>query len=1202
MISASGAVFIILMRNQKDYRQPTKADVPNTAQTQSRQNQKIEAMRTDITAAFIGISLWMTAAVPPYVPATANLISAWLMDNNPSDSWGSNHGVLMPANGGPQPTFDRCGNANSAYHFNGTTNHILTSQWGPSGNNARTISLWMRSNNTSFGSTATVKSLVAYGNGAGNGDAFEVEQNYCAQGIGVDVNNQASSSQNACVNDNGWHHVVVTYDPSFGASFANCKIYIDGVLQASYCYLSGSTQAINTAVTQYPITIGKDQKTSNSRYYSGDMDEVYIWNIALTQSQVLQLFQYSCGIKSNPCFCNNGNIFTAPFYPGATYSWTFPFPWTYAQSNNYAYVSSGSGSGLVTCQITTPCGGVFTHTVNYTYCNVNNVNTPTLGLQPKTLCSNAVQCVNLTAGTAPQFNVTYNWIPGNLTGFQVQVCPLVTTVYTVVATNSEGCYAIGTVQVSVIENCCPSNTATATEIVNNSSGTFNGGSYVISSNITLGGNTNFSNAEFMMFPNVKITVPAGVNLDISNSHLYACGLKMWDGIVVMDQGSISTPPSARSCNLIEDAKTAIDLSNISASHAVPPLGLHYTTFNKNRISINISTSPLNKLALDIRGCVFTSRFLSFTSTSWPCTFTLRSAATGATTDIIPPYQMNPHPPVGLKMPFSGGWPDAGIMISNIGNVSGMPTSAGVDIGQTYLGPQSDFNLFDNLGTGIRVMDASLSTMNNVFQNMFYQPGSYAGTGIEHFITPGNLMNARLDLGPVGTSNQFTDFGNRFWNCYTGVDARDVLDLNIEYALFRSDKPMMPNPMTGQTGINYETNRFNINTRFCEFNNVVDGIVMNTQNGMWDDGSGPNPGIYAAGMRIEQNYFGPQVTSSAPLLSGEFSNQAIMISGPNAPIYFIPAGAPPAGTIWSNKINRLFRGIEINSMFDHPMDISGNLIDIADDFLYNMPQKGIYVYDNQGNMTVTNNTLTSTGTGWPNTTLIHMKDNGGTNSPVVDCNDVSAANTGFEFEGNNGSASWLGNTMSNLQYGMMLSSNGFIGQQGSSSLGCGNNWVAPITWDTWCNTSNANFSTLYVNGGAISGPLSNSGGFVPYINGTNLFWNSKGTPYFSCPATSFPPVPTQRLSSTTGVGEADIAGNELEIFPNPVTSNVTISHSAFADKLQNVMIFDLTGRKVREQVIRFESGNAMLSLDLQPGIYLIRTELSGREISRKIMVQ
>jgi hypothetical protein len=74
-------------------------------------------------------------------------------------------------------------------------------------------------------------------------------------------------------NDGNWHYAVVTYDGSV------LRLYVDGQQVASL-----NTNAIPATDTM-PLTIGKNS-SSNSRYFIGDIDEVRVYNRALSAQEV----------------------------------------------------------------------------------------------------------------------------------------------------------------------------------------------------------------------------------------------------------------------------------------------------------------------------------------------------------------------------------------------------------------------------------------------------------------------------------------------------------------------------------------------------------------------------------------------------------------------------------------------------------------------------------------------------------------------------------------------------------------------------------------------------------------------------------------------------------------------------------------------------------------------------------------------------
>ncbi len=84
----------------------------------------------------------------------------------------------------------------------------------------------------------------------------------------------------AAVNDGNWHLGVGTWDGT------NTKLYVDGVLQDT---VNHSPDVPNN--NDYPLYIGQYGPTFPT--YVGDVDEVRIWSIALTQTEVTNLYNGS---------------------------------------------------------------------------------------------------------------------------------------------------------------------------------------------------------------------------------------------------------------------------------------------------------------------------------------------------------------------------------------------------------------------------------------------------------------------------------------------------------------------------------------------------------------------------------------------------------------------------------------------------------------------------------------------------------------------------------------------------------------------------------------------------------------------------------------------------------------------------------------------------------------------------------------------
>ena len=150
-------------------------------------------------------------------------------------------------------------------NFDGVNDYItLTNEAAFDFTNQMTVEFWMNSNTTptqwdalvAKGDNSWRVALTAAGkiNFAGNSGFGDV-------------------TSNAVVTDGTWHHVAVTYNGT------NAIIYIDGVQNAS---VSGTGTIANSA---FNVSIGENLQTLG-RNYTGNMDEVRIWNIARTSFQI----------------------------------------------------------------------------------------------------------------------------------------------------------------------------------------------------------------------------------------------------------------------------------------------------------------------------------------------------------------------------------------------------------------------------------------------------------------------------------------------------------------------------------------------------------------------------------------------------------------------------------------------------------------------------------------------------------------------------------------------------------------------------------------------------------------------------------------------------------------------------------------------------------------------------------------------------
>jgi hypothetical protein len=210
----------------------------------------------------------------------------WPFCGNANDQSGNgNNGFVN----GATLTTDRFGNSNSAYSFDGVNDYISTSYSGILGTNSRSVSFWYNSftNNTD----ETVFTDYGGANNCGEGFACTL---FPSNKPGVD-NTGSYIKSNSMTSVNNWNFYTVTYNSTDSPFIYNCKLYINGVLQSTS--QSSTLCNINT-INDINMVFGSSRLFNPVQYFNGKIDDIGIWNRALTQEEITQLF------NQNQCITN----------------------------------------------------------------------------------------------------------------------------------------------------------------------------------------------------------------------------------------------------------------------------------------------------------------------------------------------------------------------------------------------------------------------------------------------------------------------------------------------------------------------------------------------------------------------------------------------------------------------------------------------------------------------------------------------------------------------------------------------------------------------------------------------------------------------------------------------------------------------------------------------------------------------------------
>lgn len=265
-------------------------------------------MKKTITLILVFTTTLLFSQVPNYVP-TNGLVGWWPFTGNANDMSGNgNNGTAS----GATLTPDRFGNNNSAYNFDGVNDYIETSMSNlPLNNSARSFSFFY---NFQTSQSNNWNCILSYGNSVGTNNPGKLNDIFVGSINSSFIylnNNEYTTIANTNQNfSNSWHHIVLTYD---GISLNDIKIYFDGIqLQTSTQNFQSISSLSSTLSTLF---FGKTSMsyTGINYFYSGKIDDIGIWNRALTQQEITNL--YNASLSTEDFVINS-----IDFYPNPTTS------------------------------------------------------------------------------------------------------------------------------------------------------------------------------------------------------------------------------------------------------------------------------------------------------------------------------------------------------------------------------------------------------------------------------------------------------------------------------------------------------------------------------------------------------------------------------------------------------------------------------------------------------------------------------------------------------------------------------------------------------------------------------------------------------------------------------------------------------------------------------------------------------------------
>lgn len=229
-----------------------------------------------VTVATLGLTSSMMAQnLPNYVPANG-LVGWWPFNGNANDESGKgNHGTVN----GATLTTDRFGNVGKAYSFDGVDDYIDLSDWSIGGEIS--ISVWVK-----YNAYNQMSRIINLSNGQYlNPIIFSNDVNTNAGYISADCTPTTVTKNLFSLNS--WDFFVLKF-----TSDSICSIFKNGSLFSSFPMVCNIPN-----VKRLNQFLGKSDYSVDG-YFEGELDDIGIWNRALNQQEITDLY------NANICYQN----------------------------------------------------------------------------------------------------------------------------------------------------------------------------------------------------------------------------------------------------------------------------------------------------------------------------------------------------------------------------------------------------------------------------------------------------------------------------------------------------------------------------------------------------------------------------------------------------------------------------------------------------------------------------------------------------------------------------------------------------------------------------------------------------------------------------------------------------------------------------------------------------------------------------------
>lgn len=215
---------------------------------------------------------------------TDGLISYWKLDGNSNDAVSTNNGTdtSITYSSGNGKIVQGAGMNGSSSRSSVGNSSALTP-------NAISIAAWVKRNSTGTLDQILTRDYADSGNANTRAYQFRLDTTDVAQFVPFNASSVGVITGSTTISSGTWYHIVGTWDGT------TINLYVNGTSDATGVSFSGTLRSGGANNTY----IGADQNGgagAPANFFDGAIDEVGIWNRALTGAEITQLYNGGSGL------------------------------------------------------------------------------------------------------------------------------------------------------------------------------------------------------------------------------------------------------------------------------------------------------------------------------------------------------------------------------------------------------------------------------------------------------------------------------------------------------------------------------------------------------------------------------------------------------------------------------------------------------------------------------------------------------------------------------------------------------------------------------------------------------------------------------------------------------------------------------------------------------------------------------------------